>query len=145
MGRRRTRAPGGDRVLPADEGALARLRRDPPPSHRRGARARAGGNGRRRANEAAMSGHEATHDGSRTSSCTIRRGVPADAAMLATLGARIFRETFAADNAPADMDAYVAHAYGPEQQRLELALPDGAFLIAEVGGRTAGYAFLRKA
>ncbi|MFL5562248.1 MAG: GNAT family N-acetyltransferase [Gemmatimonadaceae bacterium] len=76
---------------------------------------------------------------------TIRRGTAADAAMLASSGARMFRETFAADNTPADMDPYVAHAYGVEQQRAELALPDAAFLIAEVAGQPAGYAFLRMA
>ena len=79
------------------------------------------------------------------SGCQVRRGAPADAAMLATLGARMFRDTFAADNTSADMDAYVAHAYGVEQQRAELALADAAFLIAEVGGEPAGYAFLRAA
>jgi ribosomal protein S18 acetylase RimI-like enzyme/MOSC domain-containing protein YiiM len=43
------------------------------------------------------------------------------------------------------MAAYVGHAYGIEQQRAELALPDGVFLIAEVDGAAAGYAYLRQA
>ena len=42
--------------------------------------------------------------------CVIRRGVAADAAMLAALGARTFTATFAADNTPEDMAAYLAHA-----------------------------------
>lgn len=75
----------------------------------------------------------------------IRRGAPADAGMLAALGRRTFVETFAADNTPEDMAAYLAHAYGAEQQGAELALPDAAFLIAEVDGAVAGYAYLRKA
>ena len=77
--------------------------------------------------------------------CVIRRGVSGDAAMLAALGARTFHETFAADNTPEDMAAYVAHAYGVKQQGAELALPDATFLIAEVDGAVAGYTYLREA
>ena len=77
--------------------------------------------------------------------CVVRRGVAADAPMLAALGARTFIETFGADNTPDDMAVYVGHAYGAEQQRAELSSPDAVFLIAEVDGTPAGYAFLRKA
>jgi GNAT superfamily N-acetyltransferase len=77
--------------------------------------------------------------------CTIRRGVAADAAMLAALGRRTFVEAFAADNTPENTEAYVAHAYGVAQQGAELALPDAVFLIAEVDGAPAGYAYLRQA
>lgn len=77
--------------------------------------------------------------------CVIRRGVAADAPMLAAAGARMFIETFGDDNTPDDMAAYVGHAYGAEQQRAELALPDGAFLIAEIEGSPAGYTYLRQA
>lgn len=79
------------------------------------------------------------------SKCVIRSGTESDAAMLAALGRRTFHETFAADNTPEDMAAYLAHAYGLEQQRAELALPDARFLIAEVGGAPAAYAYLRLA
>ena len=77
--------------------------------------------------------------------CVIRRGVAGDAPMLAALGARTFIETFGADNTPEDMATYVGHAYGVEQQRAELALPDAIFLIAELDGTPAGYAYLRQA
>ena len=80
-----------------------------------------------------------------SATCVIRRGVTADAAMLAALGARTFTETFAADNSPEDMAAYLTHAYGVEQQRAELALADAVFLIAEVDGTPAGYVYLRQA
>ena len=70
-------------------------------------------------------------------SSVIRRGVAADAGMLATLGARTFRETFAAENTAEDMAGYIAHAYGVEQQAAELALPGSVFLIAEVEGKRA--------
>ena len=81
----------------------------------------------------------------KAASCTIRRGAAGDAAMLAALGRKTFLDAFAADNAPENTAAYVAHAYGVVQQAAELALPDGVFLIAEVDGTAAGYAYLREA
>ena len=75
----------------------------------------------------------------------VRRGGPADAAMLAALGARTFHETFAADNRPEDMAAYMAEAYGEVQQRTQLVAPDGAYLIGEVDGTPAAYVYLRAA
>jgi ribosomal protein S18 acetylase RimI-like enzyme len=70
----------------------------------------------------------------------IRRASAADAALLADLGARTFVETFAADNTPEDMSAYLAASFGQHQQAAELAEPDSFFLIAEVEGTAAGYA-----
>jgi len=72
----------------------------------------------------------------------IRRAGIADAALLAELGARTFVETFAADNRPEDIAAYLATAFGPEQQADELTDPHSTFLIAEVDGVAAGYAKL---
>lgn len=77
--------------------------------------------------------------------CTIRRATTGDAELLATLGERTFRETFAAENSAADMDAYVAHAYGVAQQRAELSLAEAVFLVAEVEGNAVGYAYVRGA
>jgi ribosomal protein S18 acetylase RimI-like enzyme len=74
---------------------------------------------------------------------TIRRAVPADAELLADLGARTFREAFAADNSPEDMALYVSKAYGVPQQRTELANPGITTLLADVDGSLAGYAQLR--
>jgi len=73
----------------------------------------------------------------------IRHGNPADAALLAELGARTFSETFAADNSPEDMADYVAAAFSPRQQAAELADPNCLFLIAESNGVAVGYAMLR--
>jgi len=70
----------------------------------------------------------------------IRRAGIADAALLAELGARTFVETFAADNRPEDIAAYLATAFGPEQQADELTDSHSTFLIAEVDGVAAGYA-----
>jgi diamine N-acetyltransferase len=73
----------------------------------------------------------------------IRVGAAIDAAALAELAARTFRETFAADNRPEDLALHIAHAYGTSQQRSELADPDIATLLVEVDGQLAGYAQLR--
>jgi ribosomal protein S18 acetylase RimI-like enzyme len=73
----------------------------------------------------------------------IRRGKPDDAALLAELGARTFSETFAPDNSPEDMTAYLASAFCPAQQTAELADPQCVFLIAETNGVAVGYAMLR--
>ena len=73
---------------------------------------------------------------------TIRRASPDDAGMLAELGARTFSETFAADNSPEDMAAYLTSSFNLAQQTAELADPASTFFIAEVGGVAAGYAKL---
>jgi GNAT superfamily N-acetyltransferase len=73
---------------------------------------------------------------------SIRRANASDAGLLAELGARTFEETFAADNNPEDMAAYLAASFSPAQQAGELADPDATFFIAEVGGVAAGYAKL---
>lgn len=73
---------------------------------------------------------------------TIRRGTPGDAGLLSELGARTFSETFAVDNTPEDLAAYVATSFNVAQQTAELEDPASTFLIAEVDGRAAGYAKL---
>jgi ribosomal protein S18 acetylase RimI-like enzyme len=73
----------------------------------------------------------------------VRPATADDVSLLTDLGARTFAETFAADNTPEDMAAYLASAFSLEQQTAELAEPDSVFLIAEVNGVAAGYAKLR--
>jgi ribosomal protein S18 acetylase RimI-like enzyme len=73
----------------------------------------------------------------------IRHGTAADASVLAELGARTFSDTFAADNTPGDMAAYLASAFNPTQQAAELADPRCSFLIAEINEVAVGYAMLR--
>lgn len=70
-------------------------------------------------------------------SCTIRRAVPADAAPLADLAARTFRDTFEADNKPEDMTEHVAKSYSPAQQLAEITSPDVTTLLATSGGPVA--------
>jgi hypothetical protein len=45
-----------------------------------------------------------------------------DQELLASLGARTFREAFASDNTPEDMSDYLAKAFGPDRQAAELAI-----------------------
>ncbi|HLV35670.1 MAG TPA: GNAT family N-acetyltransferase [Spirillospora sp.] len=73
----------------------------------------------------------------------IRYGTQADAALLAELGAQTFRETFANNNTPENMAAYLAEAFGPDIQLAELVDPANRFLIAESAGVPIGYAKLR--
>ena len=73
----------------------------------------------------------------------IRGGTTKDAGMLAELGARTFSDTFAADNSPENMSAYLASAFSPEHQAAELADPTSSFQIAETNGVAVGYAMLR--
>ena len=47
----------------------------------------------------------------------IRRGEIQDAELLAELGARTFSETFAVDNTPENMAAYLAAAFTPATAR----------------------------
>jgi diamine N-acetyltransferase len=73
---------------------------------------------------------------------TIRRGTVQDAHLLSELGERTFAETFAADNTPEDLAAYIATSFNFARQTAELEDPASTFLIAEVDGRAAGYAKL---
>lgn len=73
----------------------------------------------------------------------IRRASPEDAELLAELGARTFAETFAGDNSPEDMAAYLAGSFGVGRLAEELDDPLSVFLVAEVDGSAAGYAKIR--
>ena len=76
----------------------------------------------------------------------IRIAGPADAVPLAALAEKTFRDTFAADNTPADMDAYVRDSLSLDRIRAELADGQSVVLLAFVGGaeKPIGYAMLRK-
>ena len=78
-----------------------------------------------------------------TSEISLRRASPADADLLAELGARTFSETFAHLNTPEDLDAYLSGAFTTAHLADELADADSTFWLAEVEGEAAGYAKLR--
>lgn len=72
----------------------------------------------------------------------VRRGIPADAPMLAELAARTFRDTYAAQNTPENLARYLAEHYSPALQGAELADPTITTLLLEVHGVAAGFAQL---
>jgi diamine N-acetyltransferase len=74
---------------------------------------------------------------------TIRPGTVEDAQLLAAFARRTFAETFAAQNDPARLAAFLDATYGAEQQRRELADPDWTTLLAEDDGALAGFAQVR--
>jgi GNAT superfamily N-acetyltransferase len=74
----------------------------------------------------------------------VRYASAADNVLLAELGARTFYDSFAADNTPENMAAYLAASFSPAKQAAELADPSSVFLIAEVKGAPVGFARLRQ-
>lgn len=74
----------------------------------------------------------------------IRRATAADATLLAEIGAETFRDTFAADNTPENMAAYLADAFSPAKQAAEMSEAASIFLIAEIDGAAVGYARLKQ-
>jgi len=73
----------------------------------------------------------------------IRNATTADAEALSAFAAHVFHETFAPDNDPMDMHAYLSDAFTSEKQAAEIADESCVCLLAEVGGTLAGYALLR--
>jgi GNAT superfamily N-acetyltransferase len=74
----------------------------------------------------------------------IRRGTAADAELIAALGTTTFVTSFGAQNTPENLAKHVANAFGEGIQSRELADPAVTYLIAELEGRTAGYAQVRE-
>lgn len=68
-----------------------------------------------------------------------------DLDVLAELAALTFRDAFAGDNAPADVNAYVSASFSTERLRAEFADARNRFLLAFFGdtGPPIGYAKLR--
>ena len=73
----------------------------------------------------------------------IRSAAAADNTLLSALGAETFSDSFAAENTPENMAAYLAASFSPEKQSRELADPASRFLIIEAHGQPAGYARLK--
>src|ERR1044072_4708217 len=78
------------------------------------------------------------------SSFIIRYATPDDATLLAELGAQTFSETFAKDNTPDDMAAYLVEAFNVEEMATELNDPLMVSIIAERDAAPVGYAQLRR-
>jgi ribosomal protein S18 acetylase RimI-like enzyme len=50
-----------------------------------------------------------------------------------------FTDTFAKDNSPEDMNAYVERSFSPERLGSELSNPRSTFIMADIDGMPAGY------
>ncbi|MES2791877.1 MAG: GNAT family N-acetyltransferase [Planctomycetota bacterium] len=70
----------------------------------------------------------------------IRTANAGDAGVLANLGRQTFHETFAAQNKPEDMDAYLQESFTIEQLNTELAEPGAVYLLAEANAKVIGFA-----
>lgn len=77
------------------------------------------------------------------SSFAIRPAVQEDAAILADLGVRTFRETFESICSPEDLADFLVKTYGEEIQRAELADPSRPAWVLEIDGVPSGFAQLR--
>jgi GNAT superfamily N-acetyltransferase len=73
----------------------------------------------------------------------IRQATIQDNKLLAEIGAETFYDSFAADNTPEDMAAYLFASFSPARQAVELADSESRFLIAEINDEVVGYAHLR--
>ena len=77
-------------------------------------------------------------------SVVVRLAGPADAAWLAALAERTFRETYTEFNTPENMEAYVAEHFGLDRQAAELRDPAMVTLVVEADRQAAGYAQLAR-
>ena len=73
---------------------------------------------------------------------TVRTATHEDVPLLAELSATTFRATFAQDNTPEDMEAYLAENFSEVRLRQEVSDPLATVLIAELSGKPHGYAKL---
>jgi diamine N-acetyltransferase len=73
---------------------------------------------------------------------TIRPASSADAHRLSAFARRVFHETFAEQNTPADMNVYLSSAFNDARQLAEIQDADTITLLAEDGATLVGYAQL---
>lgn len=74
---------------------------------------------------------------------TIRHATPDDVAALTAFGRRVYHATFAPDNRPEDLAAYLDSAYTEAHQQRELSDPAFTTLLAECDNLLAAFAQLR--
>ena len=70
---------------------------------------------------------------------TIRLATPSDAAQLALLSEQTFREAFAKDNSPDNIDLHVHKSYSAALQGSELLDPRRRIVMAWIGNHAIGY------
>jgi ribosomal protein S18 acetylase RimI-like enzyme len=75
-------------------------------------------------------------------SVTIRAARPDEAPLLAELSTRTFRETYASNSDPAEIEAHVAREFTVEKQAALLASADSTVLLALRDDAPVGYAIV---
>jgi ribosomal protein S18 acetylase RimI-like enzyme len=75
--------------------------------------------------------------------CTIKIAGPADAGLLVELGRASFYEAFAEETNPDDMAEHLRTAFRMEEIKAQLNNDKSLFIIIEVYGTAAGYAYLQ--
>jgi ribosomal protein S18 acetylase RimI-like enzyme len=75
----------------------------------------------------------------------IRPAKLSDAASLAAIAERTFRETFAADNSAENINLHCAQNFSAQIQREEISDPQLGTLLADIAGELVGFAQLRLA
>jgi GNAT superfamily N-acetyltransferase len=70
----------------------------------------------------------------------IRQASPDNAALVASMGARTFVDSFGGSNRPEDIDDYVAEHFSPAQVAVELQDPAATFLLLFEDEAAIGYA-----
>lgn len=78
-----------------------------------------------------------------TTRMTVRKATAADAATISAFGRRVYHATFAPDNNPDDLAAYLDSAYTEERQRAEILDPAMDTLLLERDDILAAFAQLR--
>jgi ribosomal protein S18 acetylase RimI-like enzyme len=73
----------------------------------------------------------------------VRPALPADAQALASLGERLWRETYTGLIPASNLELHLAQTFGPAQQTAELADPTCTMLLLETDDTLLGYALLR--
>jgi len=73
----------------------------------------------------------------------IRAATSADAETLARLAERTFRDTFAAENSPADIDHHCVTNFGEDIQLLEVRDPNYVTIVADHDGELVAFAQVR--
>lgn len=75
---------------------------------------------------------------------SVRAAGPADAPDIAELGAKTFLSTYAADNTPENIDAYIAESFSADTILSELEDPHSAFFLVVRNGTNVGFAKVHK-
>ncbi|UYQ95698.1 GNAT family N-acetyltransferase [Chitinophaga horti] len=74
-----------------------------------------------------------------TNEILVRQASMADWETIQRIGRQTFSETFAKDNADADMEEYLAESFSEEKLRAEFSNPDSLFYIAWQQDQPIGY------